>query len=267
MSIQQRHSGLLGDTVSEDEPGEKLADDDAAVSGHPRRRDRERERPSGLRGALREGAIVIVSALVLSILIKTFLAQAFYIPSGSMRDTLTNGDRVLVNKLAPGPFEVNRGDVVVFVDPGGWLGDPPPDERNAFQRGLQGVLTFIGLMPENAGEHLIKRVIAVGGDTVACCDDQGRLTVNGVGIDETYLRPGVVPSEIEFERTIPEGHVWLMGDNRPHSQDSRAQIGRPGGGAVSIDQIEGTAFVLMWPIERWSWLRQPSEVFADVPDP
>lgn len=247
------------------------AEEPAAGEQRESRRDRRRgdsERPAGLRGALREGAIIMVSALVLSVLIKTFLAQAFYIPSGSMRETLEVGDRVLVNKLAPGPFDVHRGDVVVFVDPGGWLTDEPDDDRNAFQRGVQSVLTFVGLMPENAGEHLIKRVIGVGGDTVACCDDDGRLTVNGVAIDETsYLRPGVAPSETEFEEVVPADHVWLMGDNRPQSQDSRSQRGRPGGGSVPVSNIEGTAFVVMWPLDRWTFLTNPGEVFEDVPDP
>ncbi|MEE6272721.1 signal peptidase I [Georgenia wangjunii] len=232
-------------------------DDEAEPAGAPAKRG----------GVLREAVVVLASALVLSILIKTFLVQAFFIPSGSMEQTLEVGDRVLVSKLAPGPLDVHRGDVVVFVDPGGWLGEPPPDTRNVLQRGAENVLTFIGLLPHNAGEHLIKRIIGVGGDTVACCDAEGRLTVNGEGIDEPYLHPGVSPSDTEFERLVPEDHVWLMGDNRSNSQDSRAHQGRAGGGAVPMGNVVGKAFVVLWPVDSWGLLRNPGDVFAEVPEP
>lgn len=253
-------------------------DDDARTSATRRDRDQlrsgepaaagEAARPAPRRksGWLRETAIVVVSALVLSVLIKTFLVQAFFIPSGSMEDTFAVGDRVLVSKLAPGPLDVHRGDVVVFVDPGGWL-EPQPDTRNQLQRGVEEVLTFVGLLPQNAGEHLIKRIIGMGGDTVECCDADGRITVNGVGIDEPYLKPGVSPSETEFSVTVPENHLWLMGDNRSNSQDSRAHQGEPGGGAVPMRNVVGTAVVILWPIDSWTILRNPGDTFAEVPEP
>ena len=244
-------------------------DDDAArTSG----RRRAQARPDGAapapkkRGWLRETAIVVVSALVLSVIIKTFLVQAFFIPSGSMEDTLAVGDRVLVSKLAPGPLDVHRGDVVVFVDPGGWL-EQRSDERSGLQRGLEEALTFVGLLPQNAGEHLIKRVIGLGGDTVECCDADGRLMVNGVGIDEPYLKPGVDSSENEFAVTVPENHLWFMGDNRSNSQDSRAHQGDPGGGAVPMRNVVGTAMLILWPLDHWTVLRNPGDTFADVPEP
>ncbi|MBD8060768.1 signal peptidase I [Oceanitalea stevensii] len=250
-------------------------DDDARTSAT--RRDREQLRaeqagdaapPAGRRksGWLRETAIVVVSALVLSVLIKTFLVQAFFIPSGSMEDTFAVGDRVLVSKLAPGPLDVSRGDVVVFVDPGGWL-EPQADTRNQLQRGVEEVLTFVGLLPQNAGEHLIKRIIGLGGDTVECCDADGRITVNGVGIDEPYLKPGVSPSDTEFSVTVPENHLWLMGDNRSNSQDSRAHQGDPGGGAVPMRNVVGTAVLILWPFDSWTVLRNPGDTFAEVPEP
>ncbi|WP_454085035.1 signal peptidase I [Georgenia sp. Marseille-Q6866] len=250
-------------------------DDDARASAT--RRDREQlrseepgedARPAARRkgGWLRETAIVVVSALVLSVLIKTFLVQAFFIPSGSMEDTFAVGDRVLVSKLAPGPLDVSRGDVVVFVDPGGWL-ETQPDTRNQLQRGVEEVLTFVGLLPQNAGEHLIKRIIGLGGDTVECCDADGRITVNGVGIDEPYLKPGVSPSETEFSVTVPENHLWLMGDNRSNSQDSRAHQGDPGGGAVPMRNVVGTAVLILWPFDSWTVLRNPGDTFAEVPEP
>lgn len=207
----------------------------------------------------------MVSALVLSMLIKTFLVQAFYIPSGSMEDTLAIGDRVLVSKLAPGPLGLHRGDVVVFRDPGGWL----PADGHVRATGLRGVVvdafTFVGLLPQDSGEHLIKRVIGLPGDTVACCDASGRVSVNGVPLDEPYLAPGAVPSELEFSVVVPDESLWVMGDNRQNSQDSRYQQGDPGGGAVPIDQVVGAAFVTVWPVDRWQLLRNPGATFAEVP--
>ncbi|HLS73612.1 MAG TPA: signal peptidase I [Actinomycetaceae bacterium] len=242
------------------------SDEDQARSTRSRRDGRDAHRRARKGGWLRETAIVVVSALVLSILIKTFLAQAFYIPSGSMEDTLAVGDRVLVSKLTPAPLDVNRGDLVVFVDPGGWL-EPSPDNRSSLRRGVEEVLTFVGLLPQNAGEHLIKRVIGLGGDTVECCDAEGRLMVNGVSIEEPYLKPGVTPSDVEFAVTVPADHAWLMGDNRSNSQDSRSHGGSPGGGAVPMSNVVGNAFLVMWPVEHWTLLRNPGETFAEVPEP
>nr|WP_202628039.1 signal peptidase I [Cellulomonas sp. APG4] len=213
---------------------------------------------------MRETAVIVVSALVLSLLIKTFLVQAFFIPSQSMEDTLLVGDRVLVTKLAPGPLDVHRGDVVVFKDPGGWL--PPADEtpQPAWRAALTEALTFVGLLPQDSGEHLIKRVIGLPGDTVECCDAQGRLLVNGVPLDEPYVADGAVPSEVEFTTTVPEGGLWVMGDNRQNSQDSRFKQGAPGGGSVPVDNVVGVAFVTLWPLDRVQLLRNPGATFAEV---
>ncbi|GAA4423378.1 hypothetical protein GCM10023169_18900 [Georgenia halophila] len=215
----------------------------------------------------REGLTVMVSAIVLSILIKTFLAQAFYIPSGSMENTLELGDRVMVSKLTPGPVDLERGDVVVFVDPGGWLDEVPEDDRAQWQRTAAEVLTWVGLLPQNAGHHLIKRVVGLPGDHVVCCTDDGRITVNGEPIEEEqYLHDGVKPSQVPFDVTVPEDRVWVMGDNRPNSADSRAHMGDPGGGTVPMDNIVGRAFVLLWPADRIRLLNNPQETFADVPE-
>ncbi|KGM14154.1 signal peptidase I [Cellulomonas bogoriensis] len=230
----------------------------------PRHGRGEREEGGAL-AWFRETVIIVVSALVLSLLIKTFLIQAFFIPTGSMENTLLVGDRVLVSKLTPGPFEVDRGDVVVFKDPGGWLGEQYQPPRPAWREAASDALMFIGLLPQDAGEHLIKRVVGVGGDTVECCDDDGRVTVNGVAIDEPYLPPDVSPSALEFSTQVPEGSLWMMGDNRQNSQDSRYKQGDPGGGSIPLDHVVGKAFVTVWPVNRWTLLRNPSETFADVP--
>jgi len=214
---------------------------------------------------LRETVVILVSALVLSLVIKTFLFQAFYIPSASMRETLIQGDRVLVTKLAPGPLDVHRGDIVVFKDPGGWLPPVVPAEQSALRDRVTQVLTYVGLLPQDSGEHLIKRVIGLPGDHVASDGTGGPVTVNGVGITEPYLRPSSVPSEVAFDVVVPEGSVWVMGDNRQNSQDSRYHLGDPGGGSVPVDNVVGVAFVTVWPADRFELLRNPGATFAAVP--
>ena len=214
-------------------------------------------------GALTEIVVVVATALVLSLLIKTFLVQAFSIPSESMEDTLLIGDRVMVSKLTPGPYELHRGDVVVFTDPGGWLGD---SGAAADKTPLVALLTFVGLLPENYGEHLIKRVVGLPGDTVACCDAQGRLTVNGVSVDEPYLRAGNVPSDQPFSITVKPGNLWVMGDNRSQSADSRSHL-YINDGQVPVEDVVGKAFMVAWPLSRFGPVPDHHEVFAKVPAP
>ncbi len=215
---------------------------------------------------LKETAAVIVIALAISLVVKTFLIQAFYIPSSSMEDTLAINDRILVNKLVPGVADLQRGDVVVFTDPGGWLADQPP-EPNVAKRVVIDVLTFVGIIPHDAGEHLIKRVVGLPGDRVSCCSVDGRLTVNGAEVDEPYLKPGVVPSQFEFDVVVPAGALWVMGDNRSNSADSRAHMGDPGGGYVPIDDVVGRAVVIMWPLDRLGTLGGGQDAFVAVPGP
>jgi signal peptidase I len=209
-------------------------------------------------------------ALVLSLLIKTFLVQAFFIPSTSMENTLLVGDRVLVSKLTPGVFELHRGDIVVFKDPGGWLTAEqtlPPDEQTGVGATFRNALSFVGLLPQDAGEHLIKRVVGVGGDHVQCCDAKGRIDVNGVAVDETaYLFPGAAPSEKPFDVKVPYGYLWVMGDNRPVSADSRLHRAL-NNGMVPVHDVVGKAFVVVWPFERAGGLGIPASVFGPVPQP
>jgi signal peptidase I len=231
--------------------------DSAATPGS----QRPRSALSAALGAVTEVVVVVAMALAISLVVKTFLVQAFYIPSGSMENTLLLDDRVVVSKLTPGPFDLHRGDIVVFKDPGGWLPTPLPPQESAVRHGVRAVFTFVGLLPHDSGEHLIKRVIGLPGDTVVCCDSTGRLTVNGATIDEPYLYPGNVPSGKTFTKTVPAGSLWVMGDHREISEDSRVH------GFVPQDDVVGRAFVLVWPPSRVTWLGRPGDTFAKVPAP
>jgi len=224
-----------------------------------------RKKKSSALSFLLEIVLVIVTALGISLLVKTFLLQAFYIPSPSMATTLEVGDKIIVNKLADSVDEINRGDVIVFVDPGNWLNEPPP-ERGGITGFLQDVGETIGVLPKESEQHLVKRVIGVGGDQVACCNEDGLLQVNGVPIVETYVKDGVTPSNVEFSVQVPEGHVWVMGDNRSNSEDSRAHMGAPGGGFVPIELVEGRVVSIIFPFERFGGLESAESVFAAVPE-
>ena len=199
----------------------------------------------------REIPIIVVLAIVFSVLIKTFLAQAFYIPSISMEDTLLLNDRVVVNKLTDDADSIERGDIVVFRDPGGWLDEPLALPPSGARGALRDTLVFLGLAPSADEEDLIKRVIGIGGDRVVCCDAQGRITVNDVPLDEQdYLFPGDVPSEDTFDVTVPPGSLWLLGDHRSRSADARRHQDDERGGMVPAEKVIGRAFVLVWPLDR-----------------
>ncbi|MET9733968.1 signal peptidase I [Streptomyces sp. NPDC006458] len=222
------------------------------------------------RSAIKEIPLLAGVAVLIALVLKTFLVQAFVIPSGSMEQTIQIGDRVLVDKLTPWfGSEPERGDVVVFKDPGGWLRSEQPTQKKddpVVVKQVKQALTFIGLLPSDNEKDLIKRVVGVGGDHVVCCDAQGRLTVNGMPLDETdYLHPGNVPSESRFDITVPEGRLWVMGDHRDNSADSRAHQDQDYGGTVSVDQVVGRAVVIGWPVGHWTGLNEP-QTFSSVPD-
>jgi signal peptidase I len=214
-------------------------------------------RPAQRKSFLRELPGIVITALVISVLIKTFLVQAFYIPSGSMENTLLVNDRVLVNKLADKPDEIHRGDVVVFRDPGGWLNGPEVVDRGGVLGAVRDALVFVGLAPAAGEEDLIKRVIGVGGDTVEA-DKNGVLKVNGVPLAEQgYLYPRDSSSLSPFKVTVPEGELWVMGDHRSVSEDSRAHRQQPGEGFVPVDDVIGRAFTIVWPLDRARLMHRP----------
>ena len=215
---------------------------------------------------LRESVIVIGLALLLSLIVKTWLMQAFYIPSESMENTLVIGDRVIVNKLVPSPMSLQRGDVIVFEDPDHWLPATVPVQRSPLASALNSTLIFVGLLPSDEGNHLIKRVIGLPGDHVVCCNKNRQLTVNGAALTEPYVFPGDLPSEESFDITVPAGKVWVMGDHRSDSADSRPHDENSGGAKGSVPEtlIVGRAIALVWPLNHLTWLSNPSQTFAGI---
>jgi signal peptidase I len=181
------------------------------------------------KGSFRETVLLLITGVGIALLLQAFVVGSFYIPSESMENTLQINDRVFVNKLAGAP---GRGDIIVFK---GWN-----------------------------GEDTIKRVIGVGGDRVKCCDSQRRITINGKPLDESeYLYPDDYPSGDEFDVKVPPGKLWLMGDHRSASADSRAHMEEPGGGFISVDDVIGTAVVRYWPLGRGTIFTKPDS-FAQV---
>ena len=215
----------------------------------------------------RDILFILLAALVISFLIKTFLIRSFYIPSQSMESTLIPNDRVIVSLLTPGLTPLQRGDVVVFSDPGGWLVSEPvtPVASSA----LNDILAFVGLAAPNDNDHLIKRVLGLPGDHVKCCNALGQMTVNGVPLDEPYIN---LPSGINkadpytFDVVVPKGDIWVMGDNRNESADSAYHSTRHDTSPfVPVRDVTGQAIVISWPFSRWTFLGNYPVVFQDVP--
>ena len=210
---------------------------------------------------------VIVTAMALALLIKTFFLRSFFIPSGSMLETLQIDDRIFVNELVPNVVSVERGDVVVFKDPGGWLNTAPVvNKKNVFEQGVDFFLSAFGLIAPDSSQHLVKRVIGKPGDHVVCCSPNGKLMINGTEITEPYVSPGSRPSDRNFDVVVPKDSYWVMGDNRGNSEDSRYHLDLPSKGFVNKKFIVGRAFVVSWPQKHWKWLDNYPNVFKAVPN-
>ena len=263
--------------MTSDDRGSSSAplDEEPRSSSHSTRRSKRRQLP-----LWQETILLLGVALVLAVVIKTFFVQAFYIPSESMEPGLILNDRILIQKVSYwGDGEPQRGDVVVFKDPGGWL---PPIDAAGPTNPVAKAMAKIGLYP--TGGHLVKRVIGVAGDTIVCCDDDGRLTVNDQPLDEPFIKrlgakcDGPMPTDGKCDEQwragpIPEGHIFVMGDNRWRSADSSQKMCRPdetecvpGDEFVPVDLVVGKVFVLLWPADRFRWNTRP-DTFESVPAP
>jgi signal peptidase I len=196
---------------------------------------------------LRELPVIIIAALVVSIIVKTFLIHFFYIPSGSMENTLQVGDRIAVNKFGALFTDIKRGEVVVFGDPDNWMGSSAESDDSGIGAVVKTGLITVGVLPDPAKQYLIKRVIGVGGDKVVCCDKAGKLQVNGVSITEPYIFAGDKPSDMQFNVEIPKGFIWVMGDHRGASADSRFHPDSANNGMVPLSKVVGRAIFVVWP--------------------
>lgn len=247
---------------------EHAATDDGAAAA-----TRSRARPSRRRGALtflRDVLVIVLIAVVASFLIKTFVVRSFYIPSGSMENTLLIQDRILVDEITPRFSAYERGDVVVFQDPGGWLPAAQNPPRQPLVELIDGALAFVGLSAPDSEDHLIKRLIGLPGDHVVCCNALGQITVNDVPIDESaytkHVSGDTVASRDPFDVVVPADALWVLGDNRDRSKDSRYNQDQPGHGFVPLDNVVGRAFVITWPLDRLGLIDEHHEVFGGVPD-
>ncbi len=204
----------------------------------------------------REFPILVAVALILAVLIKSYALQAFFIPSGSMENTLEVNDRVLINKLVYDFRGIHRGDIVVFDGDGSWDPGTVPS-TNPFAEFASNFASMFGF--GHPGDIYVKRVIGLPGDHVACCDAEGRVTVNGIPLSESsYLYPGDVPSSSRFSIVVQSGQLWVMGDHRSVSADSRDHLGDPGGGTIPVNSVLGRAFIIIWPPSRWRILPIPA---------
>jgi signal peptidase I len=237
----------------------------------PRSSSDSSQRRRGWLAFLRDVLIIVLIAVLVSFLVKTFVVRSFYIPSGSMEDTLLVNDRILVDEITPRFSGYERGQIVVFRDPGGWLPPSTEEPRGALVEGVDWLLSLVGLSAPDSDDHLVKRLIGLPGDHVVCCNAIGQITVNDVPLDESdYLKlPGgeTAASADAFDVVVPPNSLWVLGDNRYRSKDSRYNTDQPGKGFVPIDNVVGRAFLITWPLDRFGLLDFHPEVFAGVPAP
>jgi len=203
---------------------------------------------------LRELPVLVVVALVVSLLIKTFVVQFFYIPSGSMENTLQIKDRVAVNKVPFISNSISRGDVVVFRDPDDWLPEIVDYDTNKYVSKAKSALVAVGVLPNPAKQYLVKRVVGVAGDHIVCCTKSGNLSINDVEVTEPYIFAGNKPSEMKFDVTVPEGKLWVMGDHRGASADSRYHQEDINKGFVPLARVTGRVVAVIWPLKNITYV-------------
>ena len=237
--------------------GEAEQEQDPPGRGRHGKRGKEDGEGKRHRSFWRELPVLIVVALVLALVIKAFVVQAFWIPSGSMQNTLAINDRVLVNKVVYHLRSIHRGDIVVFDGTGSWDFGSRPASVNIFSKAVGELEGLVGVSQDSS--IYIKRVIGLPGDHVVCCNSAGQITVNGVPLSESdYLYPHNKPSTTPINITVPAGRLWVMGDHRAISDDSRGHTGDPGGGTIPESGVLGRAFVIIWPPSHWGILNIPA---------
>lgn len=240
----------MSDTTNEQLPAEPATEQKATP-------------PSGWKAWMKEWIIVLSVALICSFVIKTFIFNIFFVPSGSMENTLQVGDRIVANVASSNFTSLQRGDIVIFEDTQGWL---PADPNQKEPTKVQNALAATGIISDPSSRHMVKRVIGLPGDTIECCDDDGRIKINGQSIDETYLKrssssPITPGASTEFKVTVPEGGIWVMGDNRDQSSDSRFHMDLESNGVVRQEDVVGTVTILAWPLDRVGLIKSGAEVF------
>ena len=209
---------------------------------------------------LRELPILVIVALAVSLVIKTFLVQFFYIPSGSMENTLQINDRVAVNKVPFFGKSIGRGDVVVFRDPDNWLPEPYAADENKYLSKVKECFVAVGVLPNPAKQYLVKRIIGIAGDKVECCSKNKKLMINGVEIEEPYIFSGNSASDTNFNVTVPEGKIWVMGDHRGASADSRFHQDDINKGMVPISKVTGKVVGIIWPFKNLGFVSSYSSL-------
>ncbi len=209
---------------------------------------------------LRELPVLVIVALAVSLVIKTFLVQFFYIPSGSMENTLQINDRVAVNKVPFFGKSIGRGDVVVFRDPDNWLSEPYAVDGNKYLSKVKEGFVAVGVLPNPAKQYLVKRIIGIAGDKVECCSKNKKLMINGVEIDEPYIFSGNSASDTNFNVTVPEGKIWVMGDHRGASADSRFHQDDINKGMVPISKVTGKVVGIIWPFKNLGFVSSYSSL-------
>ncbi len=224
-------------------------------SAEPNKGGESNQLANGILAWLKETSFILITAITLSVLLRTFIFQAFFVPSESMVATLMKDDRIIASKLSYRFGEIQRGDVVVFSDPGNWLPDPRPE--TGVKANLTKLFTWIGILPANSGSDLVKRVIGLPGDNVKCCTNQ-HIVVNGLELkDETYTRGS--SDQIKFDIIVPKGRLFVMGDNRQQSSDSRFHL-ETQAGTIPIKNVVGQVVSVVWPLDRFGTMIAPEQL-------